>query len=234
MSIIHDALQKTQQNLKDIRESSIPTKERNGIEWVDGLLILIITCLFFAIAYAYYLRLVSHSSASKPTVTVPAKPIAKKPSTIVQPVIAPQPTVQAVAAPTIVSPPAVQQLPPSVVAVAQPVVTPAPVVQQAQIQQPQIQQLPAQASIQPSVQQAPAMQAALAPEPAVNPFPVAAASSQNRLMLNGVLISDEQKIALINNQPYHLGDMVDDMEIVSIELNTVTLKNAFHTMVLRT
>ncbi len=45
------------------------------------------------------------------------------------------------------------------------------------------------------------------------------------LVLNGVYVSNQEKLALINNQSYHLGDMVDDLKIVGIEFNRVTLQS---------
>ena len=54
-----------------------------------------------------------------------------------------------------------------------------------------------------------------------------------KLVLNGVLLGDQEKIALINNQPYHLGDSIEGMKIVNIELNSITLQDGVRMMVLR-
>jgi type II secretory pathway component PulC len=54
------------------------------------------------------------------------------------------------------------------------------------------------------------------------------------LVLNGVLMSDENQTALINNQFFHLGDVVNGMKIVSIELNNVRLQRENEIVVLRT
>jgi hypothetical protein len=45
-----------------------------------------------------------------------------------------------------------------------------------------------------------------------------------KLILNGVLISGIEKIALINSQPFHLGDLVQGMKIVAIEPDSVKLQ----------
>ena len=54
------------------------------------------------------------------------------------------------------------------------------------------------------------------------------------LVLNGVLLSDEEKLALINNKTFHVGDMVGGMRIVSIDFNSVKLANGGQLMTLRT
>lgn len=48
--------------------------------------------------------------------------------------------------------------------------------------------------------------------------------NKNKLILNGVMISGLEKIALINSQPYHVGDIVLGMKIVAIEFNSVKLQ----------
>lgn len=53
-----------------------------------------------------------------------------------------------------------------------------------------------------------------------------------QLTLNGVLVSDADKIALINNQPLHAGDTISGMKIVSIELNEVVLQQGTQRLVL--
>jgi hypothetical protein len=54
------------------------------------------------------------------------------------------------------------------------------------------------------------------------------------MVLKGVLLSDQDKMALINNQPYHVGDVVEGMKIVSIEFNSVILRQGDRKLVLRT
>lgn len=51
-----------------------------------------------------------------------------------------------------------------------------------------------------------------------------------KFILNGVFISDNEKIALINNQPYHEGETIQGLKIVSIAMDSVKLaddKNSF-------
>lgn len=61
---------------------------------------------------------------------------------------------------------------------------------------------------------------------------VTEAVSTPQLTLNGVLVSDADKIALINNQPLHTGDTISGMKIVSIELNEVVLQQGTQRLVL--
>lgn len=51
------------------------------------------------------------------------------------------------------------------------------------------------------------------------------AEYQSKHKLTGVFLSEQEKIALINNHYYHLGDTLDGMQIVRIELNRVLLRN---------
>jgi hypothetical protein len=60
------------------------------------------------------------------------------------------------------------------------------------------------------------------------------APDEKDLVLNGVLLSDEEKLALINNKTFHVGDMVEGMRIVSIDFNSVKLANGKQLMTLRT
>lgn len=64
--------------------------------------------------------------------------------------------------------------------------------------------------------------------PVLLPTIVESQEQRTKWTLNGVLISGTEKIALINNQPYHLGDIIDGMKIVEIEMNTVKLQNGQH------
>lgn len=45
------------------------------------------------------------------------------------------------------------------------------------------------------------------------------------LELNGVFVSNQNKIAMINNQAFGLNDTVDGMKIIAIDLHSVKLKN---------
>lgn len=51
--------------------------------------------------------------------------------------------------------------------------------------------------------------------------------------LNGVFLSSKEKMAMIDNQPYHVGDKLHGLTIDSISLDHVTLKNATRTIKLR-
>jgi hypothetical protein len=64
--------------------------------------------------------------------------------------------------------------------------------------------------------------------------PLVAAPVPDNLVLNGVLMSDQNQTALINNQFYHLGDAVGGMRIVSIELNNVKLQDGNKIVILKT
>lgn len=57
---------------------------------------------------------------------------------------------------------------------------------------------------------------------------------QGKLVLNGVLLSEQEKVALIDNQPMHVGDVVDGKKIISIEMNTVKLADKDNILILRT
>lgn len=53
------------------------------------------------------------------------------------------------------------------------------------------------------------------------------------LELNGVFVSDQMRMAVINNQSYHVGDMVAEMKVIGIEHEGVKLKNDDGVMDLR-
>ncbi len=65
------------------------------------------------------------------------------------------------------------------------------------------------------------------------PQTVEAAAPPN-MVLNGVLMSDNNQTALINNQFYHIGDSVNGMKIINIELNNVKLQQGNQVVILRT
>lgn len=47
----------------------------------------------------------------------------------------------------------------------------------------------------------------------------------SKLILNGVFLSNKNKMAMINNQAYNLGDKINGMEIVAIDFNGIKLQN---------
>lgn len=53
----------------------------------------------------------------------------------------------------------------------------------------------------------------------------APATYQGNLVLNGVLLSNQEKIAMINNQAFHVGDTVDGLQVVDIQSTSVKLQN---------
>ena len=53
------------------------------------------------------------------------------------------------------------------------------------------------------------------------------------LILNGIFTSDRIKIAMINDQSFHVGDMISGMKIVDIQYDGVKLKNKNHLIVLK-
>jgi archaellum component FlaF (FlaF/FlaG flagellin family) len=56
-------------------------------------------------------------------------------------------------------------------------------------------------------------------------------ASANNLLLSGVLVSDNEKLALINKKMYHIGDNVEGLKILSIDINTVQLQDDHGRMV---
>jgi hypothetical protein len=67
--------------------------------------------------------------------------------------------------------------------------------------------------------------------------PVAVAASvpvtQQGLVLTGVMLAGADSVAIINNHSYQLGDVVDGMKLIGIELNKVQLLNGNQIIVLR-
>jgi hypothetical protein len=53
--------------------------------------------------------------------------------------------------------------------------------------------------------------------------PDVAASSLGTLVLSAVIISPENKLAVINGKIFHEGDTVNGMKVISIEANSVDL-----------
>lgn len=54
-----------------------------------------------------------------------------------------------------------------------------------------------------------------------------------KLRLDGVFLSNREKMAMIDNKAYHLGDEVKGMKLVSITLDKVKLKHKKQTLTLR-
>tara|TARA_R110000868_G_scaffold82247_3_gene232281 strand:- start:1188 stop:1616 length:429 start_codon:yes stop_codon:yes gene_type:complete len=63
--------------------------------------------------------------------------------------------------------------------------------------------------------------------------PRALAIKQPTLLLEGVFLSDNERLAMINHQSYHEGDKINGMQIVSIAFDQVTLQNKKRSMILR-
>lgn len=53
-----------------------------------------------------------------------------------------------------------------------------------------------------------------------------------KLVLNGIFMSDQEQFAMINNHPFHMGDVVEGMKIVDIGNNSVKLQNEHHSIIL--
>lgn len=56
---------------------------------------------------------------------------------------------------------------------------------------------------------------------------------KNKHILNGVFLSDQDKVALIDNHSFHIGDVVDDMMIVGINVNSIKLQNGKYTIIMQ-
>ena len=70
-----------------------------------------------------------------------------------------------------------------------------------------------------------AKNAALSQKKVVPVKPIVAIAQAPRLMLEGVFLSENEKLAMINHHTYHEGDNVHGMQIVNIAFDQVTLKN---------
>ena len=65
------------------------------------------------------------------------------------------------------------------------------------------------------------------------PIKTAAASvAAPRVLLDGVFLSDKEKLAMINHRAYHEGDLINGMQIVNIAFDEVTLKNSARSLTL--
>lgn len=54
-----------------------------------------------------------------------------------------------------------------------------------------------------------------------------------RLMLDGVFLSDKEKLAMINRRSYHEGDVISGFKVVSIAFDQVRLKDQTRSITLR-
>ena len=194
MSIIYDALQKTQKNLENKR--GITHKKKT--KWLDKVLLIVIVGLVGVNLVAYYPRLVAKHSATP----IIKKVLPIKPSPVASPKVVPAP-IQAV-----VTPPTM------------PDTRPTPV------NHPPVEQLfndPPKTTNQKILSipaSSPGNEPSSVPAATVNETPY-----QGQLMLNGIFVSDEDKMALINHQTFHVGDLVENFKIVSIEVDKVKLEN---------
>jgi len=64
--------------------------------------------------------------------------------------------------------------------------------------------------------------------------PVVVAEKHPVLVLNGVMLSPQDKIAIINNREYHIGDQLAGMKIINMDMNSVVLQNKSGKYTLRT
>ncbi len=68
----------------------------------------------------------------------------------------------------------------------------------------------------------------------IKPTPAALAmASGPRLMLEGVFLSENERLAMINHRAYHEGDNINGMQVVTIAFDQVTLQNKSRSLVLR-
>jgi type II secretory pathway component PulC len=85
-----------------------------------------------------------------------------------------------------------------------------------------------------AVTKAPVAVAEISPGDPKPVFSVNLANYKSSHVLSGVYLSDDEKIALINNKFFHLGDVVDGMKLVSIEANRIVLRYADNALILQT
>lgn len=66
------------------------------------------------------------------------------------------------------------------------------------------------------------------------PVPIALrVKAAPRLMLDGVFLSDTEKLAMINRRSYHEGDVISGFKVVSIAFDQVRLKDKSRSITLR-
>lgn len=210
MSIIYDALQKTQRNREYLRmQSGFVKKKSYRQHYIAlGLTAGVVTLITAAYWSTLYFKPQPGSLKMQPAIKEQAQ-------------AAPQHHLQ--------QRPSRAQLQPQ----------PQPQPQQPQTPQPQTQPLESahlwvtenQNKTTPMVTVDPQTSPELAANPVVSqqePAPYL-----NKLTLNGVLISDSDKTALINNQAFHIGDMIDGMRIVTIDPTRVRLQSGSDLLELR-
>lgn len=64
-------------------------------------------------------------------------------------------------------------------------------------------------------------------------LPIHMSANKMQVVLNGVFVSDNVKIAYVNNEMFHLGDSLHGMKIVAINLDAIILQSKKGKMVLR-
>ena len=69
--------------------------------------------------------------------------------------------------------------------------------------------------------------------PAVRKVPKKRKYKAGELVLNGTSLIDEKRVALINDEIYETGEIINGMKITSIDLNKVELRNDEETITLR-
>jgi hypothetical protein len=222
VSIIYDALQKTQRNREYLRIQNALTQKtspRRHLKWlVLGVLIVasgggVGALSFYSLAIG---NLPSFHLATKTQPSVKTKMLAQT-----------QKSQKTVAVPPLTLG-ASQVAPPfsnreTTAPVSQ---TLAPVVSQVRPRQEEALPVSEQTPLPPP----PFITHPVAEKP---PIPEIKPLLSTRLTLNGVMISGDEKVALINNQAFHLGDVVDGMRIVAIEFNNIKLQSGNEVFELR-
>jgi len=73
-----------------------------------------------------------------------------------------------------------------------------------------------------------------APAPAMQtPAPKDSSKNPSRLVLNGIITMDKEKLALINNQILKEGDYIDDKRVLSISMDKVEIFNKGEIIILK-
>lgn len=55
--------------------------------------------------------------------------------------------------------------------------------------------------------------------------PIVESAYQLNHVLNGVFVSEEEKVAMVNNRFFSIGDTIDGMKLISIELDKIKLQD---------
>jgi len=63
-------------------------------------------------------------------------------------------------------------------------------------------------------------------------MPIAQKLPSSSYVLSGVFISNNQQLAIINHRYYHVGDQIDGMNIIGMNINEVKLKDKDHVLIL--